>query len=405
MNAPSPSPAGAAACPRSAIDGRQQLSICSSNSRLLTERIGSRCAARLSAGAKRIDFGRFEWDSDATSGPRARLTGWERARGCMQQYILRRILLFIPTVFLIITIVFLAGQARTDYATQKVAVGSTSGNIGDFEEQLERTRKSLGLDGPIWERYLRYIGDVMQGDFGESFLTNRKVTTELQDRLVPSIELGIMQIVIGVAIAIPIAVISSVRQDSWLDYGLRVFAILGLAIPVFFLGPLLLLASVRWFSWTPPLVPTAYAEIWEDPITNLKMLALPALAGGLAEAAVIMRLLRSQMLEVLRQDYVRTAWAKGLRERSVVTRHALRNALVPVVTVIGLSVGTLFGGNVILERIFGIPGAGQFIVISMQQNDFPMVQGTVLIIGIALVATNLVVDLAYAWLDPRIRFA
>jgi peptide/nickel transport system permease protein len=256
----------------------------------------------------------------------------------------------------------------------------------------------------VWKRYLRYVGNVAQGDFGESFLTHKKVTSELSDRLAPSIELGIIQIMIGIIIAIPVAVISSIRQDTWLDYALRVFAILGLAIPVFFLGPLLLLVTINWIEWTPPIVPTAYAELWEDPVQNLKMLALPALAGGLAEAAVIMRLLRSQMLEVLRQDYVRTAWAKGLRERSVVTRHALRNALVPVVTVVGLSIGTLFGGNVILERIFGIPGAGLFIVISMQQNDFPMVQGTVLIIGIALVTTNLVVDVAYAWLDPRIRF-
>jgi peptide/nickel transport system permease protein len=323
----------------------------------------------------------------------------------MQQYILRRILLFIPTVLLIITLVFVLSQARTDYATQKVATGSTSGNIEDYEAQLERTRKQLGLDGPIWKRYFRYIGDVARGDFGESFLTHKKVTSELRDRLAPSIELGIIQILIGITIAIPVAVISSIRQDTWLDYALRVFAILGLAIPVFFLGPLLLLVAINWINWTPPIVPTAYAELWEDPIQNLKMLALPALAGGLAEAAVIMRLLRSQMLEVLRQDYVRTAWAKGLRERAVVTRHALRNALVPVVTVVGLSVGTLFGGNVILERIFGIPGAGLFIVVSMQQNDFPMVQGTVLIIGIALVTTNLVVDVAYAWLDPRIRFA
>lgn len=322
----------------------------------------------------------------------------------MQQYILRRILLFIPTVLLVITLVFFLSQFRTDYATQKVATGSTSGNVEDYERQLDNTRKQLGLDGPVWKRYLRYVGNVAQGDFGESFLTHKKVTAELQDRLAPSIELGILQIFIGIAIAIPIAVISAVRQDTWLDYALRVFAILGLAIPVFFLGPLLLLISINWIDWTPPIVPTAYAEIWEDPVQNLKMLALPALAGGLAEAAVIMRLLRSQMLEVLRQDYVRTAWAKGLRERSVVTRHALRNALVPVVTVVGLSIGTLFGGNVILERIFGIPGAGLFIVISMQQADFPMVQGTVMIIGIALVTTNLVVDVAYAWLDPRIRF-
>jgi peptide/nickel transport system permease protein len=338
----------------------------------------------------------------------------------MQQYILRRVLLFIPTVFLIITLVFLFSQARTDYATQKVAGGSTSGNVDDFKAQLERTRKQLRLDGPAFpigveasppfvkfqgnSRYVRYLGDVARGDFGNSYLTNRPVTSELVDRLPASLELGIFQLAIGVTLAIPIAVISAIRQDSWLDYVLRIFAILGLAIPVFFLGPLLLLVTYRWLNWTPPLASTAYREIWQDPIQNLKMLALPALAGGVAEAAVIMRLLRSQMLEVLRQDYVRTAWAKGLRERSVVIRHALRNALVPVVTVLGLSIGTLFGGNVVLEGIFSVPGAGRFIVIAFGQNDYPMVQGFVLIVGMALVTTNLVVDLAYAWLDPRIRY-
>ena len=322
----------------------------------------------------------------------------------MQQYILRRILLFIPTVLLVITLVFFMSQFRTDYATQRVATGSTSGNVEDYEAQLERTRKQLGLDGPLWKRYVRYVGNVAQGDFGESYLTGKSVTSELGDRLPASLELGLLQLAIGVLIAIPIAVISAIRQDTWLDYFLRVFAILGLAIPVFFLGPLLLLFSDKWVGWTPPLVKTAYQEVWQDPVVNIKTLLLPAIAGGVAEGAIIMRLLRSQMLEVLRQDYVRTAWAKGLRERSVVLRHALRNALVPVVTVLGLSIGTLFGGNVILESIFGIPGAGEFIVIAFRQNDFPLVQGFVLIVGIALVTTNLVVDVAYAWLDPRIRY-
>ena len=322
----------------------------------------------------------------------------------MQQYILRRVLLFIPTVLLIITLVFFFSQLRTDYATQKIAGGSTSGNVEDYEAQLERTREQLGLDGPLWKRYLRYVGNVAQGDFGKSYLTNKPVTSELGDRLPASLELGVLQLMIGVAIAIPIAVVSAIRQDTWLDYFLRIFAILGLAVPVFFLGPLLLLVSDKWIGWTPPLVKTAYQEVWQDPVINLKTLLLPAIAGGVAEGAIIMRLLRSQMLEVLRQDYVRTAWAKGLRERSVVMRHALRNALVPVVTVLGLSIGTLFGGNVILESIFGIPGAGEFIVIAFRQNDFPLVQGFVLIVGIALVTTNLVVDVAYAWLDPRIRY-
>ena len=230
------------------------------------------------------------------------------------------------------------------------------------------------------------------------------MTSELRKRLAPSIELGLLQISVAVLIALPIGVISAVRQDSLPDYGLRVFAVLGLAIPSFYLGTLLLLFSVKVLGWTPPLVNTAYREIWDDPIANLKMMALPALAGGLGEAAIIMRLLRSQLLEVLRQDYVRTAFAKGLKERNVVMTHALRNALIPVVTILGLLIGAVVGADVVLETLFEIPGAGQFTVLSLKQNDFPVVQGFVLIIALVLVMTNLIVDVTYAWLDPRIRF-
>ena len=248
------------------------------------------------------------------------------------------------------------------------------------------------------------MADVARGDLGTSFITQHPVTSELRKRLAPSIELGLLQITVAVLIALPIGIISAVRQDSLPDYGLRVFAVLGLAIPSFYLGTLLLLFSVKVLGWTPPLVNTAYREIWDDPIANLKMMALPALAGGLGEAAIIMRLLRSQLLEVLRQDYVRTAYAKGLKERNVVVTHALRNALIPVVTILGLLIGAVVGADVVLETLFEIPGAGQFTVLSLKQNDFPVVQGFVLIIALVLVMTNLIVDVTYAWLDPRIRF-
>jgi len=323
----------------------------------------------------------------------------------VQQYILQRLLLNIPVILLVITVVFLAGNVRPDYAEQQLAGGNTSGNVEDYDAALQAVRKTLGTDGPLWERYIRYMGDVLRGDFGTSFLTKHSVTSELSSRLAPSIELGLLQIAIALAISIPIGVISAIRQDTWLDYGLRVFAILGLAIPSFFLGTLLLIFSIKIVGWTPPVVNTAYREIWEDPAANLKMLFLPALAGGLAEAAIIVRFLRSQLLEVLRQDFVRTAWAKGLRERSVVTGHALRNAMIPVVTIVGLLVGGVVGADVVLESLFNIPGAGQFIVISFKQNDFPVVQGFVLMIAMVLVTTNLVVDVMYGLLDPRIRYA
>lgn len=321
----------------------------------------------------------------------------------MQRYIIQRLLLNIPVILMVITLVFLAGHARPDFAENALAGGNTSSSA-DYEAALAAVRRQLGTDKPLWKQYVLYIRDVAQGDLGSSFLTKRSVSSELRGRIAPSIELGLLQIMIAVTISVPIGVISAIRQDTWLDYVLRVFAITGLAVPSFFMATLLLLLSQK-LGWTPPLINTAYREIWQDPVANLKMMLLPALAGGFAEAAIIMRFLRSQLLEVLRQDYVRTAMAKGLRERSVVIRHALRNALIPVVTILGLLVGAAVGADVVLESLFSIPGVGQFSVISMKQNDFPIVQGFVLVVAVVLVVTNLVVDLAYAWLDPRIRYA
>jgi peptide/nickel transport system permease protein len=321
----------------------------------------------------------------------------------MNRYLLQRLLLNIPVILLVITIVFMTSRVRPDFAEQRAAQGTSS--TQDYDEAIRAIRHELGTDKPLWRQYVNYLRDIGHGDFGSSFITHHSVTSELGDRLLPSMELGALQIIIALGLAIPIGIISAVRQDTWMDYGLRLFAVIGLAVPSFYLGTLLLLASTKALGWTPPLVPTAYREIWDDPVANLKMMLLPALAGGFAEAAVIMRLLRSELLEVLRQDYVRTAWAKGLRERSVIMRHALRNAMAPVITILGLLIGILFGGNVVLESLFSVPGAGQFLVISLKQNDFPVVQGIVLIIAVVLVMTNLVVDLAYAWLDPRIRYA
>ena len=333
----------------------------------------------------------------------AALAEWRhRKQGLMSQYLLQRLFLNVPVIILVITIVFLMGRARPDFAEQRAAQGLS--NAGDYNQALQAVRHQLGTDRPLWQQYGYYMADVARGDLGTSFITQHPVTSELRKRLAPSIELGLLQISVAVLIALPIGVISAVRQDSLPDYGLRVFAVLGLAIPSFYLGTLLLLFSVKVLGWTPPLVNTAYREIWDDPIANLKMMALPALAGGLGEAAIIMRLLRSQLLEVLRQDYVRTAFAKGLKERNVVMTHALRNALIPVVTILGLLIGAVVGAAVVLETLFEIPGAGQFTVLSLKQNDFPVVQGFVLIIALVLVMTNLIVDVTYAWLDPRIRF-
>lgn len=321
----------------------------------------------------------------------------------MRAYLISRILLNIPVIFLVITLVFLASHAMPDYATRRVA--SSLQGAENLEKAKEQVRRDLGLDRPIHVQYFDYVGDVLRGDLGESLLTHRPVVTELKDRLPPSIELGILDVTVALLVSIPIGIISAIRQDTWMDYLLRFLAILWLAIPSFYLAVILLILSPKLIGWTPPLTVTGYHNFPSDPVENLKMMALPAIAAGIATGAQVMRLLRSQMLEVLRQDYVRTAWAKGLRERTVVVRHALRNAMIPVLTIAGLMVGVVISGNVVLETMFSIPGMGLFAVTSMQQNDFPVVYGIVLIVAVAVVFTNLAVDLAYAWLDPRIRYA
>ena len=320
----------------------------------------------------------------------------------MTGYIVSRLLLSVPVMLLAITLVFLAGHAVPDYAVKSIASGLTGAE--SFEKAKEQVREDLGVNKPLWRQYLEYVGGVLKGDLGDSYLTKRPVLTELKSRMPVSVELGLLMLLVAVVISMPIGIISAIRQDTWMDYVLRFFAILGLAIPAFYLGVLLLIFSVKVLDWTPPLTTTGYRDLWEDPVQNLKMLALPALAGGLALGASMMRLLRSQMLEVLRQDFVRTAWAKGLRERTVILRHALKNAMIPVLTLIALLVGTLFSGEIVLEMMFGIPGMGLYAVHSIKQSDFPTAQGIVLIVALALVFTNLAVDLTYGWLDPRVRY-
>jgi peptide/nickel transport system permease protein len=318
----------------------------------------------------------------------------------VQQYIAQRLLLNIPVLFLVVTFVFAASHLQPDFAERRAAQGFTTG--GDYEEAVHQIRKIMGTDKPLHVQYGNYLLDVIKLDFGTSLLTRNSVTAEIKDRLGTSVELGILEILVAVIISIPIGVVSAIRQDTGADYLLRFLAILGLAIPNFYLATLMLLVAFNLFNWSPPI--TTFHGLFDNPWENLQSMALPSLAGGFAVGAVIMRLLRSQLLEVLRQDYVRTAWAKGLRERTVIMRHALKNAMIPVFTVIGLLFAAMFGGNVVLESMFRLPGVGQFVVISMQQNDFPVVQGIILIVALVLVLTNLVVDLTYAWLDPRIRY-
>jgi peptide/nickel transport system permease protein len=318
----------------------------------------------------------------------------------VQQYIIRRTLLNLIVIFIVITLIFLALRVTPgDFALQQAGAQIT--DVHSMEEAIEIVRHDLGLDKPVLQQYADFVGGLFRLDLGTSFVSGEPVMEEIKDRLGPSIELGILQIIVAVAVAVPIGIISAIRQDTWWDYILRFFAIFWLAVPSFFVAVLLLYSLARWAHWSPPITDEGF---FEDPLLNMQAMALPALAGGLAIGAIIMRFLRSQMLEVLRQDYVRTAWSKGLRERVVILRHALKNALIPVLTVIGLLLATVASGNVVLETLFQINGIGFYIVNAIRQHDYPVVQGVVLVVAAGLVFVNLVVDITYAWLDPRIRF-
>ncbi len=274
----------------------------------------------------------------------------------------------------------------------------------------------LGLDVPVYVQYGRWLGvlptpdfvtkeshfnGLLQGTLGESLMSSFTVEEKIGGRLPVTIQLGVMAIVIGLVIALPVGIYSAIRQDTAADYLGRSFAILGLATPNFWLALMVVLYPAIWWGWSPSmeLIPLA-----EDPLGNLGMFVIPSLILGTASAAATMRMTRTMMLEVLRQDYIRTAWAKGLRERVVVMRHAVKNALIPVVTLIGLQLPILIGGSVIMENIFNLPGLGRLMVVALEERDYPVVSGVNLFFATAVVLFNLLIDLLYSWLDPRVRY-
>jgi len=331
----------------------------------------------------------------------------------VRNYILRRIVVNIPVIWLVATLVFLATSVLPgDFVAQRIAAQDpTSTDPALRAQQIEAVRHDLGLDKPVPKRYVIYLGNLLKGDFGKSYQTREPALQGMKDGLPYSLQLAVMSLIIGLCTSIPIGIISAIRQDSAIDYVLRIFAILVLAMPSFWVGTMLLLYCVKGVSvfglftvgWTIDL--TDPKLLWEDPGSSFRGFILPAVAGGLASAAGVMRLLRSQMLEVLRQDYIRTAWAKGMRERVVILRHAMKNAMVPVVTVLGLTLAGLLSGNVVFENLFGIPGVGRRILTAIQARDVPVVQAFVLVIATFIVFVNLGIDLLYGVLDPRIRYS
>jgi peptide/nickel transport system permease protein len=268
-------------------------------------------------------------------------------------------------------------------------------------EQLARARQELGLDRPFLEQYRTWMSGVAHGDLGRSLITRRPVTQELAKRISLTSHLAVMSMMVALLIALPIGVLAAVRQDTPADYVGRLGAMLGLSLPDFWLATVAITFLAIWFHWIPPI---GFAPIWQDPARNLSQLLIPAVIIGARLAAVSMRMTRSSLLEVLRQDYVVTARAKGARERTVIVRHALKNAFIPVVTIIGQQFSVLLGGTVIVEFIFLQPGVGSLLLDAVLLRDYTVIQGAVLFFAVVIVATNLLVDLSYSWLDPRIRY-
>ncbi len=318
----------------------------------------------------------------------------------MHLYILRRVVIAIPTLIGITILIFIAMRILPGDPLATIE-GENIGTIQLTPEQVAKARASLGLDRPYHEQYLSWMRDVLSGNFGTSFWRGEPLIELIARRAPITIQIAVMAVVFSWIIGLPVGLLSAARRNSALDYFARVFVTLFQALPSFFLGLLVVLLGILYFSWRPPLTIT---YLWQNPGINLQMTIGPALALALGLGAFIARIIRSTTLEVLNEDYVRTARAKGLNYRGVLIRHVLKNALLPVVTVSGLALGGLIGGSVAVERAFGVPGLGLALVMAVTERDWMLIQNLVLFYGIVFVIVNLLVDLSYAWIDPRIHY-
>jgi peptide/nickel transport system permease protein len=325
----------------------------------------------------------------------------------VQKYIIQRLLLTLPTVFLITVLTFVGLRVALPASVIDLIIGEYGRNDPQLRATLE---KELGLSASIPEQYARWLGlawfwgddkGILQGNLGESLHSGRSVVSELKRRVPVSFELGVWGQLTAIAASVPMGVWAALRQDKWPDYGLRTVAILLNAVPGFWIAVLVITFGSIWFNWAPPIT---FRYLHEDPIAHLKIMMLPALIIGLTPSGGLIRLTRTQMLEVLREDYIRTARAKGLSQGTVLYKHALRNALIPVVTVIGVGLPNIIAGTVIFEQIFIIPGMGRYLVDAVNNLDYPVIQGLNLVFAILLMISILIVDLSYAFLDPRIRY-
>jgi peptide/nickel transport system permease protein len=316
----------------------------------------------------------------------------------MRRYIVIRLLLMFPTLLGVAVLVFLLMRVIPGDIVELKYAG-----VGTYasKETLAKERALLGLDKPLWQQFLSWMWGIVRLDFGTSMWTGRPISQEIAIRLQLSVQLAVMATLVAVFLSIPLGTLAALKQDTWVDYAVRVFSIAGLAMPSFWLGILMILGLLIFFRWLPPMF---FTPLWVDPVQNLSQLIWPALAVGYRYSAVATRMTRSSVLEVLREDYVRTARAKGLWEKLVITRHTLKNAMLPVLTVIGLEFAFLIGGLVVTEQVFNLNGIGLLFVEAIARRDYTMTQSLILLTAFVFIFVNFFVDILYAWLDPRIRY-
>jgi peptide/nickel transport system permease protein len=315
----------------------------------------------------------------------------------MRTYLIKRVLSLIPTLFGVTILVFL--MIRFIPGT---VVDQLIGTEARADESTKAAMRAFfGLDQPLYVQYGRWMGGILQGDFGTSWRSGLPVGKMIGDRLAVTVELGLLALIVSLLVGIPLGTLSAIRENTPLDHVARIVSLFSLSIPIFWQAAMLILALSLWFDWVPPV---DYASPTKDPVANLTQMLLPAIVLGTVVAAQVMRMTRSSLLEVLRHDYVRTARAKGLAEGLVVRRHAFKNALIPIITVIGVQIGYLLGGAVVTEEVFTLPGVGRLVLNAVYERAYPLVQGSILLIALLFMLCTLVVDLLYAYLDPRIRY-
>ncbi len=317
----------------------------------------------------------------------------------MRTYIIRRLLLLIPNLFIVASLVFLLVRLIPGDVIDAMVSEVGPGTSGAMDRAAIERR--LGLDVPIHVQYGRWIGQILQGNLGTSLRGDEPVVEQILPRLPVTFELGVFAVLIGLLISLPIGIYSAIRQDTAADYGARSLAIIFISVPSFWTATIVIVFPAIWWAWTPPLELIPFAE---DPLGNLRMFLLPAALLGTALSGTTMRMTRTMALEVLRQDYIRTAWSKGLKEGVVVMRHALKNALIPVVTIVGYQLPILIGGSVIIEQIFGLPGIGRLLLSALSLREYHLVSAINLMTAAAVMVINLGIDLTYAYLDPRVRY-